>query len=401
MANEKIKTHWNIHRTNGLSGIDTYTNEIAKRLIKYDDLDVSLYVDRSLKKGCCFGSEYTSNIFDTTLKISRFPTLLTSFHFGVTSLAKRISNLFQKLFIPKFISYNFFAGDYKSDIYMFFANRIPFQKVHGKIIACIHDVIPLVMDDANGAEWTKIFRKNVDDITKRSDKIITVSEYSKQDIIKFTGVDADKIEIVYSAAETERFDPHNAQKSEHERVKLKYNLPDNYILYVGDCRPRKNVESLVKAYALLSNEFKHKYKLVITNPSDSVKNCIRENNLDNNVCFVNKFPEEDKPALFQMADLFAWLSFYEGFGIPILEAMASGVPVVCSNRTSMPEVAGDAAIMIDPENLKEISNAIEKVLTDENLRADLISKGYENIKRFSWEKSAQKLHDVIVKVMSE
>ena len=102
-----------------------------------------------------------------------------------------------------------------------------------------------------------------------------------------------------------------------------------------------------------------------------------------------------------MADLFAWLSFYEGFGTPILEAMASGVPVVCSNRTSMPEVAGDAAIMIDPENLKEISNAIEKVLTDENLRADLISKGYENIKRFSWEKSAQKLHDVIVKVMSE
>ena len=85
----------------------------------------------------------------------------------------------------------------------------------------------------------------------------------------------------------------------------------------------------MKAYALLSNEFKHKYKLVITNPSDSVKNCIRENNLDNNVCFVNKFPEEDKPALFQMADLFAWLSFYEGFGTPILEAMASGVPVVC------------------------------------------------------------------------
>ena len=102
-----------------------------------------------------------------------------------------------------------------------------------------------------------------------------------------------------------------------------------------------------------------------------------------------------------MADLFAWLSFYEGFGIPILEAMASGVPVVCSNRTSIPEVAGDAAVLVDPENISEISNAIEKVLTDENLRADLISKGYENTKRFSWEKSAQKLHDIILSLQSQ
>ena len=154
----------------------------------------------------------------------------------------------------------------------------------------------------------------------------------------------------------------------------------------------------MKAYSILPAEFMDTYKLVITNPSNEIKDLVNAQGISEHVHYLDEVPDEDKPGIFRGASLFVWPSLYEGFGLlPILEAQASGVQVVCSNAASMPEVAGDSAILFDPHDTEAIASAIERVLTNEDLRDELAAKGCENIKRFSWDKSAQKLHDIIIK----
>ena len=180
-----------------------------------------------------------------------------------------------------------------------------------------------------------------------------------------------------------------------DSLRKEYALPEKYILYFGSCDKHKNVESLVKAYALLPERLRAEYRLLITNPSDSVKECIDQSGIAGNVHFLHNVPEKDKPAIYREASLFVWPSFYEGFGMPVTEAQAAGIPVVCSNATSMPEAAGDGAVFFDPANVDEIKAAIERCLVDESLRRELVAKGYENVKRFSWDESARKFHDII------
>ena len=178
----------------------------------------------------------------------------------------------------------------------------------------------------------------------------------------------------------------------------KYDLPERYILYFGSCGGHKNVPALVKAYSILPAELKDNYKLVITNPSSEVKNLVNTSGLSRQVQYLNSVPDSDKPSVYRRASLFVWPSLYEGFGIPILEAQASGVPVVSSNATVMPEVAVDSAVLVDPKDTEAIASAIERVLTNEGVNKELIAKGYENIKRFSWDESAKKLHDIIIQL---
>ena len=181
-----------------------------------------------------------------------------------------------------------------------------------------------------------------------------------------------------------------------DEIRAEYGLPEKYILYVGSCFGHKNIPSLIKAYSLLPDDLKDTYKLAITNANDDVKNSAIENHVSGNMIYLKRFPDRDKAKIYQGASLFAFPSLHEGFGIPLIEAMAAGVPVVSSSASVMPEVVGDAALLFEPRDVHGMSRAMERVLTDENLRCELIAKGYENVKRFSWEKSAEKLHDVII-----
>ncbi len=167
-------------------------------------------------------------------------------------------------------------------------------------------------------------------------------------------------------------------------------------MYFGRCGPRKNVESVIRAYARLSETVRRKYALVITNPTETVKACAVENHVM--PCYVDRVSMEDKSAVYQMASVLVWPSFYEGFGLPIIEAQAAGIPVVCSNVTSLPEVSGDAAVLVDPMDTEATTAAMERCLYDTPFRQDLIVKGHENVKRFSWDESAKKLHDIIMSV---
>ena len=293
-----------------------------------------------------------------------------------------------------FISFNRIMGGKPEDVYVFFENAIPATTVKGKIIAVLHDIIPLRLA-AFAGEWSDICRNNAGNILSRADRVVTVSEYSKRDIISFFNADPEKISVVYNAVDAEKFSRGKSSTEYLRGVRSKYGLPDKYILHFGSCLPQKNVPNLVRAYSMLSESLKDEYSLMITHPNDEVRQLAVELGITDRVIYADNVSEKDKPGIYQLASLMAWPSYIEGFGIPILEAQASGVPVVSSNTSSMPEVGGDSVIYFDPNDNDEMSKAMSICLTDETLRSELIAKGYENINRFSWDKSAEKFYGII------
>ncbi|MCR4818355.1 MAG: glycosyltransferase family 4 protein [Fretibacterium sp.] len=258
------------------------------------------------------------------------------------------------------------------------------------MVACIHDITPFRVPWTFATGFLDAHNGAFANILNKAKKIITVSEFSKRDIIDYTHIDESRIDVVYCGVNAEAF----RQPLDREPIRAKYNLPEKYILYFGTCGPRKNVETVVRAYARLPETTRHEYALVITNPTEAVKTCAVENNVMPH--YIENVSAEDKPAVYQMASVMVWLSIYEGFGLPIVEAQAAGTPVVCSNVTSLPEVAGDAAVLVDPMDTKGTAAAIERCLNDEPFRQDLIAKGHENVKRFSWDNAAKRLHDIIL-----
>ncbi|GAH31265.1 unnamed protein product [marine sediment metagenome] len=223
---------------------------------------------------------------------------------------------------------------------------------------------------------------------RKTTRIIAVSHTSKKDIIKFTGVDKSKIVAIHVA--TDIFTgPLNS--SFIEKVKTKYALPSRFILHVGIIYPEKNVERLIQAFAKVAEKFPHKLVLVggFRWKYSRVFGLIEEFNLKDKVIITNWIPRSELPAFYKLADLFAFPSLYEGFGVPVLEAMACGCPVVTSSTGATPEIVGDAALIVNPKSVDEIYKATVRVLEDEKLKKELVSKGYARAKKFSWEKSAR------------
>jgi len=224
---------------------------------------------------------------------------------------------------------------------------------------------------------------------RKATRVIAVSHTTKKDIIKFTGVDKSKVVVVHMAAEdifAESVDPVFV-----ERVKAKYSLSSQFILHVGIIYPGKNVEKLICAFAKIAKKFPHKLVLVggFRWKYSRVFDLIEEFNLKDKVIITNWVSRSELPVFYKLADLFAFPSLYEGFGIPVLEAMTCGCPVVTSSTGATPEIAGDAALIVNPRSVDEIYEATVRVLEDEKLKKELVSKGYARAKKFSWEKSAR------------
>jgi len=222
-----------------------------------------------------------------------------------------------------------------------------------------------------------------------SKKIITVSNFSKKELIELYKINPEKIEVIYEGVP--ELPEVNQDFIQETLDKLKINKP--YFLYIGNWRPRKNLLGLIKAFKLF-RERGFDYLLVIGGRKDKrfldLEKEIKENQLEGKIILTNTLSREEITALFKKAKALTFPSFYEGFGLPILEAQSLGVPVLTSNTSSLPEVAG-AVLYVDPYNIEEIAKGTEKIAFDESLRQDLIKKGFENIKRFSWEKAAQQL----------
>jgi glycosyltransferase involved in cell wall biosynthesis len=235
---------------------------------------------------------------------------------------------------------------------------------------------------------------------RRASALITVSESSKRDLIRLYGVPADKITVVYEAASAV-FQP--ASTEQIAAAKAHYGLPERYLITLGTIEPRKNLLRLVSALRALRQQDPQLALVIVGRTGWLYQEFFQElEKLDDRraVLLPGYVPDEELPAVLSGATALVLASLYEGFGLPILEAMACGTPVVCSNVSSMPELGGDAARYFDPQDTSQMADVIGGVLRDGNLRADMRQRGLEQAARFSWQRTARETLDVYRRVLA-
>ena len=254
----------------------------------------------------------------------------------------------------------------------------------------LHDIIPLRMPDTVSDKYLKIFNDELPKIIESCAGIITVSNFSKQDIANEFNFPTERIFVTPLAAE-KIYTPLNKKKC-LRILKEKYKINNNFILYVGGFSPRKNIIGLIEAFSLIPKYNLNKTKLVITGKKgisyDKYKKRTEELNIQDKVIFTDFIALEDLPIFYNAAEMLVYPSFYEGFGLPPLEAMACGTPVIASNVTSLPEVCFDSAILINPYDVKDLSNSMERILNDPLLMLDMIKKSLLGSMKFSWNSTA-------------
>jgi glycosyltransferase involved in cell wall biosynthesis len=273
------------------------------------------------------------------------------------------------------------------------------------IVVTIHDVIPYVFPAYRSSTSMRLYLKLISRATRNAEMILTDSECSRRDIVRYLGIDRERIVVVPLAVD-EQFRPLHDQRSD-EAIREQFNLPGPVIFNVGGLDVRKNVESLIQAFAQALPELDPNTRLVIAGGAHTsntrlyppLDGLISELGIKQQVVLTGRISEADKLRLYNVADLYVFASLYEGFGLSPLEAMACGTPVICSNRSSLPEVVGDAGILVDPTPEK-IARSIATVMNDEYLRRKLSAQGLEQARRFSWERTAEMTRDVYRHVLN-
>jgi glycosyltransferase involved in cell wall biosynthesis len=236
-------------------------------------------------------------------------------------------------------------------------------------------------------------------LAQKSKLIFTTSNSEKERLVANNFSDAEKIKVVYHGVD-QLFKPMNEiDPNTLKKISDKYHLPKHYLLYVGRLNVRKNIKNLLLAIKQIENK---EIPLIIVGKNDSkmfdLISFIDENELTKRVLQLGFVPDEDLPLIYAGATLFCFPSFAEGFGLPILEAMATGVPVLTSNTTALPEIASDAAVLVSPNNIQEIANGINKLLSDELYVSQITKKGLDRAREFTWEKSAKTILNYLVKI---
>lgn len=233
----------------------------------------------------------------------------------------------------------------------------------------------------------------------RSDRIIAISDDTRKDLIDRFGLPPEKITVSHCpvpAGFARVEDP-----SVLESIREKYGLPQEYVLSVGKIEPRKNIELLIEAFSSIREHFP--VGLVVAGKMDPAfreyYDRVRKRGLEEKVIFTGYVEDGDLPALYSMASLFAYPSLHEGFGIPLLEAMACGAPVLTSNTSALPDVAGDAALLVDPSSVESIAGGLERILGDDTFRAALVRSGYERVSRFDARSAAEAVKDLYKKIL--
>jgi len=311
----------------------------------------------------------------------------------------RLPKIFQRAFnllwkVIRFPVANIIFG--KADIF-FFTNFVDFPVIARKKILMIPDMSFRVYPQFTERKNLRFLERGVLSSIKRADKILTISENAKKEICSFYHTSTEKVEVIYLGC------PNNVKVvndlDKIEKIKNKYSIPGKYILTMGTIEPRKNLKELIKAYNKLDDGIKDEYSLVLSGGKgwyyEEIFGIVNDMGLQERVLFTGYVDEDDVSSIYSGASLFVFPSIYEGFGLPILEAFNCGVPVLCSSSSSIPEVGGDAVMYCDPASADSIRDGIKMILADKDLSSELVEKGYEQAKKFSWKDSAKKIVEII------
>ncbi|MBX4266149.1 glycosyltransferase family 4 protein [Clostridium estertheticum] len=344
------------------TGIGTYTENVLKNLITIDSVNN-------------YHIFWSGNNFES-IKKENCKIIMTS---------KKHQRFFEDYYFPENISKE------NIDIYHMPQNGIGFsQAISCKKVVTIHDLIPYVMPETVGRGYLLKFLKEMPIIVGNSDGIITVSEFSKRDILKYFPIDESKIFVTPLAADS-KYTPLDKLHCKNFLEKA-YNLNNPFLLYIGGFSERKNVASAITAFSKVYKDLSENYDLVIVgdyrDSGQKLMKLTNELNMLSHVIFSGFVPEEHLPLFYNSCAALIYPSFYEGFGLPPLEAMNCGTPVIASNLTSIPEVVGDTGILINPYDIEGIALAIGNLLSSENLRSELSAKALLRAKQFSWQNTA-------------
>lgn len=273
---------------------------------------------------------------------------------------------------------------------------VPWLSFSNKCIVMVHDLVSFHEEYAKKHNWkAKMVEKiSLKGALNNSRSVIVPSLSTKDDLIKRFGVDTNKIKLVYEGVNRYQ------GRLNVEQIKEKFNIDSEYILFVGTLEPRKNLSKLVEAYAQLMLDINWSGKLVLAGKKGwyftDLLNIVKDYGLENKVVFTDYVTDEEKFSLIKGTSCFYFVSKYEGFGLPILEAMQMGVPVLTANVSSMPEVAGKAAVMVDPESKSQIAGALREIVTNKIFRDELIQKGLRRVDDFSWNKAAEVIYEILL-----
>ena len=274
--------------------------------------------------------------------------------------------------------------------------------VRCRTVVTIHDCIHLMFPQYLPGKLAHVYaRLSMWSAVHKADRILTVSEASKKDILRFFGVEQQKVAVIYNAIDERFLAP--ADEERMDQVRQRYQLDYPFLLYVGNIKAHKNIERLIDAFGRVRAGGLDDLRLLIIGDEISkyppLRQAVHRHRLDKYVRFLGFQPYDTLAAFYRLARAFVFPSLYEGFGLPPLEAMACGTPVVTSNVSSLPEIAGGAAVLVDPYDTESIAEGIKRAVADETLRAELIAKGLARARDFSWGQSVSKIHRIYMEVL--
>jgi len=329
----------------------------------------------------------------------KLPSLPSNFEWRVTGLSPQwLARIWHRLRLP--VPIELFIG--RVDLFHATDFVLPPTLPGTKTILTVHDLSFLRVPETASPRLRRYLERVVPRSVYQTDHVIADSQATKDDLMEYYGIKSDKVTVLLSGI-------HPSYKPVDNAVRLmtmrrKYAIPDiSYILSVGTVQPRKNYSRMIQALRQLRDQG-YSHHLVIAGGKgwleDEMYRVIEETDMSDRVHLIGFVDDEDLPSLYSAADCIGFPSLYEGFGFPILEGMACGTPVVTSNRSSLPEVAGDAALLVNPFDTNEIAAAFRRILSEETLRKHLITSGFEQVKKFTWKQSAQELRQIYQQVLS-
>jgi glycosyltransferase involved in cell wall biosynthesis len=341
------------------TGIGTYTENILKNLININKKDFfHIYWN---------GGGYENYRRDNT---------------DVVMTSKKHHGFFEEIYFPENLEKE------NIDIFHIPQNGIGYMnKIKNNVIVTIHDLIPYVMPETVGKGYLQRFLRELPAVVENSQGILTVSECSKNDIIKFFSVDENKVFVTPLAADA-KYHPLDKEKC-RQNIKNNYNIPGAFVLYLGGFSPRKNVVSLIKAFTEIYDRLDKEYSLVLIGAGKDQECFLKEfsdrQKIRSRIIFTGFVKENELPVFYNAAECFVYPSLYEGFGLPTLEAMSCGTPVIASGVSSIPEVVDGGGLLFNPQDEKNLTQTLLNLLSDEALKKELSLKAVSQSAKFSWE----------------